>query len=58
MKSYSLSYPSGTILDSDGNVIPKDDREAAYLEYVSWLSAGNTPAVEQDPPDSDPELTD
>lgn len=48
---YSISYPSGTIRDAAGNVVPLDDREQAYLDYVEWLRSGGTPDVTDDPPE-------
>jgi hypothetical protein len=39
--AYTITYPEGIITrDSDGFVIPQDDQDHDWAEYLVWLAAG------------------
>lgn len=52
---YTRSIPSGTIRLGD-TIIPQDDREQLYRDYVAWLMLGNGPAEIPDPVDPYPRI--
>lgn len=47
--TYQLSANSNSIVRSDGATIPVDIANSDYLDYLSWIEAGNTvtPAVQE-----------
>lgn len=40
---YQLTNNPGSILRSDGTIIPTDHNNHDYQDYQAWLTAGNTP---------------
>lgn len=54
MALYKLAY-QGTIQRSDGAVIPPDERNRAYRDYLDWLAKGNTPDPADPPAPPSPE---
>lgn len=47
--TYTLNQRTGELKHGD-EVIPVDDREQAYLTYVTWLQQGNGPTMVEDDP--------
>lgn len=47
--SYRITRETGRIFDSEGQEVPLDDRDDAYLAYVLWLSGDRTPEVIDEP---------
>lgn len=43
MTTYTLDPITGVLSKDDGSIIPQDDTVQAYLDYVTWLNAGNSP---------------
>lgn len=39
----------GMLVRSDGAVIPADEKNRDYREYLEWVAAGNTAVVETNP---------
>lgn len=53
---YKLTNTTSIIRLTDNAVIPSDDRNIDYQEYLLWLSKGNTPLPKDPEPAPDPKL--
>lgn len=51
---YTFDFTNG-ILKKGGEVIPQDDRDPRYLEYVAYLEGGGTVESVVSPPEKTPE---
>jgi hypothetical protein len=47
---YKLTRSDSIQRLSDGALIPPDQRNTDYVEFVKWLAEGNTPAPADPPP--------